>query len=90
MQTDADGVWCVQISEVCTPVTKVVCANTANIYVAKVQMYNLRLGTGTSWSNTRTGGARGRDIAKVVGKSNVVLFSSPARFQGNSLLHPFL
>ena len=38
----------------------------------------------------RSGGAGGRDIAKVVGKSNVVLFSSPARFQENSLLHPFL
>ena len=73
----------VQISEVCTHVTKVVCANTANVYVVKAQMYNLRLGTGTSWSNTRTGEARGQDIAKVVGKSNVVLFSSPARFQEN-------
>ena len=51
--------WCVQISEVCTHVTKVVCANTANIYVAKVQMYNLRLGTGTSWSNTGSGGREG-------------------------------
>ena len=49
-----------------------------------------RHGTRTNWSNTRTGGARDRDIAKVVGKSNVVLFSSPARFQENSLLHPFL
>ena len=66
----------------------VVCANTTNVYVAKAQMYNLRLGTETSWSNTGVG-ARG-DIAKVVGKSNVVLFSSPAPFQGNSLLHPFL
>ena len=35
-----------------------VCANTTNVYVAKAQMYNLRLGTETSWSNTGVG-ARG-------------------------------
>ena len=88
-----------QISEVCTQVGKVqtggVCkyqkyANTANVAIAKAQMYDLKLGNGTIWSNTRSGGSGRGDIAKVVGKSNVVLFSSPARFQGNSLLHPFL
>ena len=67
----------------------VVCANTANVDIAKAQMYDLKLGNGTSWSNTMSGDSGRGDIAKVVGKSNVVLFSRPALFQGNTLLHPF-
>ena len=35
-----------------------VCANITNVYIAKAQMYNLRLGNETSWSNTGVG-ARG-------------------------------
>ena len=41
-----------------------VCANTTNVYVAKAQMYNLRLGTETSWSNTGVGGREAGTLQK--------------------------